>query len=598
MTKYGITSLLILLFASAFGQNEVIDVSFLKPVNGIKYFPDVEGKVVVEPGFYQYLFSEEGRDEVPVFEGWPMSFGGSNECGGVYGNLDDDPDLEIIYPVGSLLYALNIDRSAVDGWPKTLDFPTDGAASYGDIDGDGEGEIVVTTHQVGSFAFGTLYAFEADGSDVPGFPVPTEGGGVRTPALADLDADGALEIIITVRDWPDGLVYVFSGNGSIYPGWPVRMDYVPGSSAAVSDINSDGVPEIVAESYYGLHVFNPDGGLLEGFPYYPGLGRVFSYSAPVLADLDGDGNREIICGDHSIENGTGAVHIVENDGNSWLQWPKFTTSWVYGPPSVGDIDNDGQLDIAVGDQTLSSSPVNQVYAWTALTGEPLQGFPIAEVFGINSQIILADLDGDLRIELLTADNTATGAYGQYPGFNHDGTRMDDWLLKTLGSTFFINPLVFDINNDGILDISGGGTDPGENATSIYLWNAGVDYVRELAVLPILQYNTRHNGVYGDVFMVGMEEGGKGNEQKRGIVLYPDPASSFITIRFTEIEDNLRSEDLQFTVYDLAGNALIKSTQQESMKYFTMDISALASAVYVLSVEWAGGRKESCKFLVY
>ncbi len=511
-----ISSLLSLLVSSSPGQVRVVDAIDLdidtEIGTALRFLPDVEGKVLVHESLFDLIKTGNNREGIEVFPGWPVAYGGANERGGVYCQMDDDPELELVYPVSSSLLAYNIDGSPVSGWPKILDYDTDGAASFGDIDGDGIGEIVVTTHQVGSFAFGSVYAFETDGTNVQGFPVPTEGGGVKTPVLADLNGDGALEIIITVRDWPDGLVYVFRGNGSLYPGWPVRMDYVPGSDAAVGDIDGDDIPEIVVQSYNGLHAFSTDGALRQGFPYYPGQGRVFSYSTPVLADIDGDGNREIICGDHSIEDGSGAIHIVKNNGTSWFDWPFLTAFWIYGPPSVGDINDDGLLDIIVGDQTLSGTPVNQIYAWTALTGEMHPGFPITEVNGINSQILLADLDGDGMIELLADDNTATSSFGNYPAFNHDGTRVEGWALSTFGSTFFVNPMVLDVNDDGFLDISGGGVDPGESITSLYLWNSGVTYNHDLDILPVLQYNTRHSGVYGDTLMVGIEDGRTGGRE--------------------------------------------------------------------------------------
>jgi hypothetical protein len=585
-----ISIILLTCFFPAAGQVKVIDASSISINLPVRFFPDVEGKVVVDESYFNYLSSKISRDDISVFPGWPVSRAGTNERGGVYGNLDDDPELELVYPLGSALYAFNIDGSDVTGWPKTLDYPTDGAASFGDIDGDGIGEIVVTTHQTATFAFGTIYAFEINGTDVAGFPVATEGGGVRTPVLADLDNDGALEIIIAVRNWPDGLIYVYYGDGTIFPNWPQRMDYVPGSAVAVGDINGDEIPEIVAESYYGLHAFTFDGHLMEGFPYFPGPGRVFSYSSPVLADLDNDGNREIICGDHSTENGSGAVHIVKYNGNSWVDWPKITGSWIYGPPSIGDINNDGLLDIAVGDQTLSATPLNKVYAWTALTGDPLPGFPITDVFGINSQIILADFDGDDMIELMTDDNTAFNSIGKYPGYNHDGTDMENWPLETAGSTFFINPLAVDINLDGIMDISGGGNEQSTGITSVYMWNAGVEFNSSMAVLPILQYNTRHNGVYGDTLMVGLPDLAK--EINETWKIFPNPASTHLTVISPDLQ-----EKSQLELYNSKGIKMSGQSVHSKNQTLQLDLTAYSSGIYWLVVRSNSGIDSAKKIII-
>lgn len=593
MSRFVYISIILLInIFPVLGQVKVVDASKLTGACPFRFFPDVEGKVVIDEGYLNAYLKEIAGDTVTVFPQWPVARAGSNERGGVYGNLDDDPELELVYPVGAALYAFNIDGSNVNGWPKVLDYPTDGAPAFGDIDGDGVGEIVVTTHETATFDFGTVYAFEINGSDVTGFPVTTEGGGVRTPVLADLDEDGALEIIIAVRHWPEGFIYVYSGDGTVFPNWPKRMDYVPGSTVAVGDITGDEIPEIIAESYYNLHAFRTDGVLLDGFPYSPGENRVFSYSTPVLADLDGDGFREIVCGDHSIIDGTGAVHVVKNDGTSLQAWPKLTGGWIYGPPSIGDINDDGFLDIAVGDWTLSVTPADKVYAWTAITGDPLPGFPITNIFGVNSQIILADIDGDGEIELMFDDNTSDG---KYPGYNHDGTIMEDWPLIVNGSTFFINPFVVDINRDGIMEISGGGYDLGSGNTNIYLWNANVEYNAELAVLPILQYNTRHNGVFGDYLMVGTPE--IPEEIKGGWNIFPNPARTSLTLSPPDLQGNSNPpEDLQVGIYQSSGIKIFGQKFSTAGGELHFDLTGYPSGIYWLKIINDSGVEEKFKFI--
>jgi len=570
------------------GQVRVVDINDLGTDLSFRISPDVEGKVAICESYFNYITAKTTREEITIFPGYPVNSSGANERGGIYVNIDDDPAFELIYPVGAALHAFKIDGTNATGWPRTLDYPTDGAAAFGDIDGDGAGEIVVTTHQVATFAFGTVYAFEIDGSNVSGFPVTTEGGGIRTPVLADLNGDDALEIIITVRNWPDGLVYVYRGDGTIYNGWPVRMDYVPASAVAVGDIDGDEIPEIIAESYYGLHAFTPDGLLIEGFPYYPAMNRVFSYSSPVLADITGNGKREIIFGDHSLEDGSGAIHIIDHEGNSLEGWPQITGSWIYGPPSVGDIDGDGLLDIAVGDQALSAVPVNKIYAWTGITAETLQGFPILEVFGVNSQIILADFDGDEMIELVFDDNTEEG---KYPGYNHDGTIMEGWPLQLNGSTFFVNPLVVDINQDGIMDMSGGGAVDGSGSTNIYLWNLNVEMDNRLAILPILQYNTRHNGVYGDTLMVGIKE------VETMIYddwhLYPNPVTDYLTLT---TKNRPLGDGISISLYNASGTLLLNHISNKGESDIKLSLESYPPGVYLLYLFNANKLKKVFKFI--
>lgn len=480
-------------FCSLFvgAQFQVLDISKNTSIQYLEKHADVEGKVLLTDDFLEQASDKSPLDLIEVYPSWPIQLMGNSSRGGIYCNLDGDDDLEILYNVEQEVYAWNVDGSLVDGWPVSVQLFPDGAPAFGDIDGDGEGEIVVSTRSAGTANSGFLHAFHKDGSNVEGFPVTLVGGTTKTPVLADLNGDEAFEIVLEERAWPDGYVGVYSGDGTSFPGFPASLDYIPGSAVAVGDITGDNIPEIVAESYYSIYAFDINGNVLEGFPFTPGNERVFSYSSPVLADLDGDGKREIIAGDHSSVAGDGAVHVLKYDGSVYPGWPQYTTYWIYGPPAVGDINGDGSLNIAIGDQVLSGSPVSKVFVWDQ-EGNSLPGWPTAPIWAINNQIVLADLDGDNAVELMWDDNTDAGVY---LGYNHDGTPMEDWPLTVLGSTFFMNPFVTDINNDGVLDISGAGIDLTTSDVNFYLWNANVPFNAELAELPVLQYNVRHDGVY-------------------------------------------------------------------------------------------------------
>ncbi len=526
----------ILIFLLTYSSTAFSGETYLNPGNtSVNHrhimIPDVMNKVLILEGDENYPIKKVfDADSLPVFPGFPKVVNGQSVEGGIYCQMDTDSEMEIVYGIGTTIQAWNLDGSNVPGWPKTLSYNVQGAPAYGDIDGDGEAEIVIGTANV-TGVLGILYAFEKDGTPVTGFPI-NNGGSSRSVVLCDLDMNGSLEIITNKRLSSAGQVYVFKGDGTVYPGWPQAINHVPASSSAVGDITGDGIPEIISESYTSLYAWDRNGNLLTGFPFMMPNGDVNSYSSPVLADIDGDNNREIIFGSHQSGGaGLGFVYILKNDGTVLPNWPKSTTYWIYGPPVLGYVNDDNILDIVVGDQ-IGGADVDHVYGWDK-NGDVLNGFPIGPVNAVNNQVALGDIDGDGKLELIIDDNTQTNNMGKYLAFNNDGTPLQGWDIPTSGTTIFNMPCLADLNNDGILDMVGAGiTLFGSNQTSVYIWNAGVSYDASKIVNPVFQFNVRHNGVYGDNNIVSVQNINTEVPSKFDLQQnYPNPFNPTTNLRF-------------------------------------------------------------------
>jgi len=456
--------------------------------------PDMEGRVLLSDQESQLMEQITSTRDLPVVaEGWPVSYGSSNcHNGATYVNMDADPEAEILFGVGTKVAALNLDGSAVPGWPKQLSFYIWSSPACGDIDGDGDIEIVCTSRNNTNANTGELYAFELDGTPCFGFPVVQAGGGTNNVSLFDLDDDGDMEILVNVRSHPQGWIYVFNGDGSVYPGFPRELDYIPGAGVSAGDITGDDIPEIIALSYQMLHVFDLQGNLLPGFPL-ENTGYTYSYSQPILYDLDNDGLNEIIWG--GCSSSAGAVFAVNEDGSSVSDWPQTTNYWIFGTVSIGDVDNDGSLDVVVGDQVASGSPMDHIYAWDA-SGNALAGFPAGPTNAIYAQIGIVDLDGDNEVELMIDDNNFGFGYDCY---NHDGTHCADWPLDCgtywSSTTMQITPVFGDVDNDEELEIIGAATDIMGWNVECYLWETTTVWNEELAYMIVDGVNMQHNGLY-------------------------------------------------------------------------------------------------------
>ena len=537
--------------------------------------PDVMNNVNVLDNATGEYFTVNA-DSLPVYPGFPLTLSGNCFEGGIYCNMDSDPELEIVYNTGYNVNALNMNGTQVTGWPKTVSsYSLEGAPAFGDIDGDGQCEIVVTNRGVTSGGF--IYAFKKDGTPVTGFPI-NHGYSTRTPVLADLNGDNALEIIVNLRTYPTGSVYVYKGDATVYPGWPKPIAHVPASSSAVGDINGDGSPEVVSEALNELYVWKANGDSLPGFPFVMPNGDVNSYSSPVLVDVNGDNKREIIFGTH-VNGGGGYVYILKYDGTVLSGWPKTVSYWIYGPPAVGYIDGDNILDVAVGDQIASINPVDMVYAWN-VNGTALSGFPVGPVKAINSQIILADLDNDNNTELMFDDNSQLSGKGKYLIYNHDGTPNSMSPIEVMGASFFSTPCVFDINRDGNTDIAGSGSINSPGTVYLYLWNTGVPYNPSKLYVPMFQFNPRHNGVYGDIVLTGGAEIPV-TEVPESFGLsqnYPNPFNSMTNVKW----QMLNAGNARISVFDLLGREvaeIVNNYFQSGTHQVTFNAENLPSGIY-------------------
>ena len=413
--------------------------------------------------------------------GWPINVPGSTVDGGALVNLDDDYELEVVFvagsSVGSSVYAFNEDGTSVPGWPRAINAGTFSAPAVGDLDGDGRPELVVH-----SFFFGldaTLYAFHADGSNVSGFPTNL-GGPLKGACLADLDGDGYDEIVTVQNVGGFGTAFALDGDGTDLPGWPVTLDDVTGSAASVADVDGDGQLEIALLSFSSLYLFGTDGSIRPGFPVSPGGNRAFNYNTPTFGDLDGDSDLEIVTASSEQFSSGGRVHVFQHDGSNLTGWPKVTSEAVLAPVTVADVDSDGRLDVVAGDQILSPIPVNQLYAWDP-TGTPLPGFPVGPIDAIFAQVIVVDVDGDDEMELLY-DSNVSGIGLQ--AVNKDGTPVDGWPLDLTGGSFQQSATIADGDLDGLFEVAVAGNDGVNAESNFYLFTSSLAEARpDLAPAP-------------------------------------------------------------------------------------------------------------------
>ncbi len=585
----------ILLFAAfipclAWSQVRVIHYSQLPQEWQQACRPDVEGYVLVADKLPASVVSP---DSIFPYPGWPVTtVTGSQKLGGTWANIAGDERMEILFTIGQNIYAWMLDGTSVPGWPVNLTYYPDGPPAIGDIDGDGLIEVVVATRSGGTANSGKIHAFEMNGTPVAGFPVTLNGGPTNTTCLADVDGLPGLEILVTERNYPDGKVGIYKGDGTALAGWPQTMDYIPGSAVAAADVDNDGIVEVFAESYYQVWGWKADGSMLPGWPYLPGTDRVFSYSTPVIADINQDGTREIIVGDHSLGAGNGMVHVIRSNGTALTGWPRSLGYWIYSPCAIGDVDADGQWDIVTGDQVLSGSPVDELAAWD-YAGNYLPGFPVVNIDAINIQPLICNLDNDSRVEIMIDDNTASGLFHVY---NHDATPLtgQGYPLQVSGQSFYINPFAADLNKDNMLEVAAAGYTSTGTLTSIHVFGSDFPYMAELAYTTTIGFNVQHDGLFIPPSTVGS---GETFPLVSGPSLHVFPNPSIGNILISSLSDI--QETCTICIFDITGNVLFSETVQGNklQSWYSINLCGWKPGLYMLSLRTLDGLKLE-KFIIH
>ncbi len=185
--------------------------------------------------------------------------------------------------------------------------------------------------------------------------------------------------------------------GGCYASWCETGWY---SSPAVADLDGDGRMDVVGAAY-SLFVLNGEDGSLQKRIARPGS-RV--WPGVVVADLGGDGDLEIV-----IASGGGYVEVYNHQGNYEPGWPQNPASNEFRSLTVDDLDGDGDMEIAVGQARL-----DKVNVWVLEhTGDIRPGWPqVTDTEGsaaglYNDNIGLGDLDGDGELEVIVPSDTIT-----------------------------------------------------------------------------------------------------------------------------------------------------------------------------------------------
>lgn len=427
-------------------------------------------------------------------------------------------------------------------------FETDSPKSVitADVDNDGDTDIITRSE-----ADYSLEWFENNGTGGFGSfqPISSEQYLYFTSA-ADIDNDGDLDILSSLpADIPfqqNIISYLNDGSGQ-FTGPQICSGLVNGNvtSSFADDLDGDGDPDFLLTHYDGDYTrlvwFENDGTGNFGEEKNIASASNLDYARFIhTADLDNDGDKDVL----SLYTDQGKVVWFENNGvNSFGSQQTISTS--FGYPDVlfpADLDNDGDLDLLFGAQSFQGP--GGVY-WFENDGTGSFATPTTISDGVVLDVHAADLDNDGDLDILSANS----GYDKIFWYENEGTgnfgpsQVIDQIALTAN-----NVKAADLDLDGDLDV------------------IASSYPNEI---------TWYRNLLGTLAVP------ESTESSGSFTISPNPAGDTFTFQWNG------TGEYALSLYDTAGRCVWRKDNCDQSR-IQMDISGMASGLYLLQVSSAGG----------
>ncbi len=389
---------------------------------------------------------------VQIFNGVTLTETGSLVAGSavsalVIADADGDGAQEIVTSDGAQIYVYASDTLTQE-WASTAYGGSD--LAIGNVDADPAPEIVSAS---GYVLDGAAHTME--------WPYAGSEGFGRRVRLGDIDGDGMAEII-GAASW----YKVTAFDADIHsPKWEIPTSHDIGA-LNVSDINGDSIPEVLfGDGQWGaIHCYdaltqtqkwainNPEHGVTD----------------IAVGDVNNDGTLEIMWGAGATSTGPDYLYVADTVSHA-IEWQNVHLDGPLSAVDVGDVDDDGRLDIVmVSDQSQSGYADGIIHIFDAAThalkwrSTDLPG--ITAWSGVSS-VKIGDVDGDGQTEfVITTADLYDGLFQVYDGRTRALERQS---AKYSGASFTALALG-DVDNDGKTEIVVGQKREHTGATGVYL----------------------------------------------------------------------------------------------------------------------------------
>lgn len=477
-----------------------------------------------------------------------------------------------------LLYdRVSISSNNISGIDATFPGLSFSDVACADIDGDYDTDIIMCGYTNGLQTVTLLYRNDGDNNFdlVTGTPFSGVKNGDLT--FGDIDSDGDQDLFIT---GDSGLGFYVSelyinggsGNFSLHPNNSSFFSTgVAHSSTAIFDANNDGYMDIlvsgattsVPTTITKLYLQDING----NFAASNMLGT--SHGSVDCADITGDGYKDIVVTGYDNSGVESAnIYVYQPASFNWVMW-SILTPVGNSCAKFLDIENDGDQDlILIGDD--GSGSILEVYENPGNGVLVLTSAPISS-FGVQSGgLSVGDVDGDGFVDVaITGVITGNQSYTQILTNNQNGTFTGDpgsFLHLRFGE-----PILYDIlgDDDGKDDLIQMGTTTTGTFKTIFYVNDNGTFEEVTEALPGAAFGSisvgdMHNDGNPDVLITGQPVSGTTPIATiyQGLgsdTLYYDAAYSTGLMGTSQgfavmaDLDNINGDDILYTGYDFSNN---------------------------------------------
>lgn len=266
-----------------------------------------------------------------------------------------------------------------------------GALSVADFNGDGKPDLDFFDSS------GQTFVWYNTGNSSFSSPLGVNAG---STLAADINKDGRSDLISVANL---AITTMLGQSNSTFATVTTPLWYATQGIAAVGDLNNDGKPDLLAVEDPGLRIWlgNGDGTFshsnLITFP------QGFFGQSATIADLDGDGNADVVAflPDPTPGARTGSLAVLFGNGDGTFQPPSFIpVSHLYSIISVADLNRDNRPDLVLSD----GSGIALIYNLGNRTFSPEDRYVAGQ--GIN-QLNVVDVNGDGYPDIVAANYGGT-----------------------------------------------------------------------------------------------------------------------------------------------------------------------------------------------